>query len=918
MTERRAVKFKDRLYFPAFSSEYGREIFSTNGTPEGTTLLKDIYAGQKGMGISVSMAALDDVLLFAFEGEDGFFLWKTDGTENGTQKITEFQTFTTDGNFIVMNNAAYFYAFDEDHGFELWRSDGTAGGTFMVKDIYPGAKDAVIDVISAANNQIFFLANDGVHGRELWRSDGTVGGTTMVKDIDPDPNSFMSTYLTIVGNTVYFNAIDGTNGTQVWKSDGTEGGTAMITDFPLGDILFREKMFAFGNKLMFLHYTMAEGKEWYAIDLTTGDYEMLSNMDQDNGGGYSNVALTQPVIMNGYVWFIAAPDGTAEGIWKTDGTAEHTALAVDVDMLDFFLDKDLIAFNNKLYVTINFSLYETDGVNPLTSVLAGGGIKTLQEINGKLFFANGGEPWISDGTTLGSKILKDINAQPTFGIYGVRAVGERFIFFNNAVKNGVITPELWTSDGTTPGTVITRSFMDVPPVVAINGSKALFRATEVPTPPANPGINTWTSDATSAGTQPLDNGAWILTGEGAGYIQWVGNTAYMFNGDRQLYKTDGTAPATYISTLPKNFHGQCVALKNALYFFIDGELWKSDGTGGGTVKIVEVAPPGILQIVQSVMAGENKMYFTALTTANGLEVWTSDGTAGGTHIVKDVHVNDNKMYDYNAYHPTLQAVINDVAYFSGSETYDIELWRTDGTSAGTSLVKDIFPGAKGSSPAKVAQSGNTMYFTANDGQHGFELWKTDGTQVGTVMIKDIYPGKLSAFFSNTAASAFVNDVLYFTADDGTHGNELWMTDGTAAGTSFVLELNPGILHGISGATGGMVSAGTKLLFVGVEPQFGTELWIYDTVTPVTGIADDIESQVTVSPNPTTTSLLIRTPQLLHFRYVSLTDIFGRDVATTNITNEDTTIDVGHLARGMYLVKLKRDDNTTVVRKVILN
>ena len=84
----------------------------------------------------------------------------------------------------------------------------------------------------------------------------------------------------------------------------------------------------------------------------------------------------------------------------------------------------------------------------------------------------------------------------------------------------------------------------------------------------------------------------------------------------------------------------------------------------------------------------------------------------------------------------------------------------------------------GSSPNIIAVSRNTIYFTANDGEHGYEFWKTDGTKEGTVMIKHIYPGKFSSTWSNTCAAQVIDGTLYFSAIDETHGYELWKTDGT--------------------------------------------------------------------------------------------------------------------------------------------
>jgi ELWxxDGT repeat protein len=97
------------------------------------------------------------------------------------------------------------------------------------------------------------------------------------------------------------------------------------------------------------------------------------------------------------------------------------------------------------------------------------------------------------------------------------------------------------------------------------------------------------------------------------------------------------------------------------------------------------------------------------------------------------------------------------------------------------MVADINPGSNGSVPMGLTNFNGTLYFTADDGVHGDELWRSDGTAAGTFMVKDINPGSAGSN-GGTLNLTVVGGTLYLTASDGVDGVQLWKTDGTAAGT----------------------------------------------------------------------------------------------------------------------------------------
>ncbi len=121
-----------------------------------------------------------------------------------------------------------------------------------------------------------------------------------------------------------------------------------------------------------------------------------------------------------------------------------------------------------------------------------------------------------------------------------------------------------------------------------------------------------------------------------------------------------------------------------------------------------------------------------------------------------------------------------VVYFAANDAvHGTELWKSDGTEAGTVMVKDIDPDPNAfssSSPAALANVDGTLYFRARPSNPvGAQLWRSDGTASGTVQIAILNPAGNSLAYSFTGVAGSV----YFGATDGTHGIELWaMLGGT--------------------------------------------------------------------------------------------------------------------------------------------
>ena len=136
--------------------------------------------------------------------------------------------------------------------------------------------------------------------------------------------------------------------------------------------------------------------------------------------------------------------------------------------------------------------------------------------------------------------------------------------------------------------------------------------------------------------------------------------------------------------------------------------------------------------------------------------------------------------------------LDGVIYFSGTGegNSNFELWRTDGTAAGTWKVKELEPGIGGSYPDGFAPLRRYLYFVASQADYGRELWRTDGTSEGTVRISDIDPR--AGYGGGIESMVPYQGRLWFIADDGVYGREIYSSDGTAAGTVRVTDLAPGV------------------------------------------------------------------------------------------------------------------------------
>ena len=220
------------------------------------------------------------------------------------------------------------------------------------------------------------------------------------------------------------------------------------------------------------------------------------------------------------------------------------------------------------------------------------------------------------------------------------------------------------------------------------------------------------------------------------------------------------------------------------------EPWFSDGTDSGTFMIKDIAPGGqssSLSFGGIAFGPPNAQKFLIASglTWSRTELYTTDGTLANTYRVKDIYDDEpNTTPVASGSKPTNFTQAGNYVYFQArSFLAGTELYRTDGTEAGTTLIKDLNPGVASSLPEKIVSAGSLVYFAADDGT-GKKLWQTDGTSAGTILVRTAGGDS----FKKPLTAVALNGVLYFAGNQTATGSELWRTDGTSAGTYLVKDL----------------------------------------------------------------------------------------------------------------------------------
>lgn len=344
------------------------------------------------------------------------------------------------------------------------------------------------------------------------------------------------------------------------------------------------------------------------------------------------------------------------------------------------------------------------------------------------------------------------------------------------------------------------------------------------------GVSTAPAQGTLGSSNPRDliavpGGAWLVSTVAPSVAALIHS-----NGTPGAAKVVTTFPTT--RQIPSPTHLTTVA-SGLVFFGADAgigsgtELWVSDETGVGTHAVADLRAGSRSSWPRDLLAfGTNAVLFSAELDGLGREPCWSDGDT--VRPLGDLRPGPLGSA------PRELTRIGSLAVFSANDgVHGDELWITNGTAAGTRLLRDLRPGPVGSSPHGFLAAGGEVWFSAHDGVSGFELWKTDGTATGTQRVVDLRPGAASSQPSDLTSAL---GLVFFTAYSGASAaSELWQSDGTAAGTARVGPTGPGAPLSPSRLTG----AAGRLWFVADDGVHGAELWSTTGATGATRLVRDI-------------------------------------------------------------------------------
>jgi ELWxxDGT repeat protein len=839
-------------------------------------------------------------------------LWVTDGTAAGTQRLPDLcDTCDRGPEFLTQVGGVAFFAEttspDQFALAQLWRSDGTRAGTFPLP-----LGDAAVTLFvpyAVLHGSLYFVASvplptttgDLMYSWELWRSDGTPGGTAMVADF----GSGGVHGLAAAGGKLFLLAATASSGSAstLWMSDGTPAGTAPVPGFPATNA---KGLLGVGNRLLITAEDAAASFQLWVSDGSAAGTRQLTHLVTPQTYDPYAVPLLLKTIGN-RVYFVVADVARGTQLWVSDltpaGTLPTTAFAAPHALSVAPADLEELGGRLVFLAVIAGSQEDLWAVSPgnpasLTSLCSNRcGAGNLVKVGSRIAFLSGANDnvdlWSTDGTPAGTNLVKPALCAgiciPQKSLVALSGAA-----FFTADLGTSLRSELWRTDGTPKGTVrFTAALVATQagqPMGTVRG-KVLFAGLDTGAKPNYPNFQEsnpelWVSDGTPAGTRQLTDQSepnsfapvgLVAAGDQVFFtspalveggdaclahgtassasilpapcvileplVVLSGAVLFVPYGDHQLWRSDGTAGGTQALTsfAAPQAVSPFVPLATSgvqAFFLVEGAgraIWRSDGTPAGTIQLFDLPPP-LSGIVRDLVFVDGGLYLVADNQQGSEDVWKSDGTTAGTILLNSLGCCAPPL----SVHFRFVALAGTVYWTDGPS-----LWRTDGTMAGTRQVTHA--GTAFANPSDLVVAGGALYFFADQPFGSLRtLWRTDGSDPGTVALHDFLPAAVPGVPGPAGPGGLTPFAggLAFSGDDGTAGSELWFTDGTPSGTRLVKDIQPG---GEGSNPSSLAVAGGLLFFAANDGVHGSELWESDGTAAGTRMVQDI------NPGPASSS-----------------------------------------------------------------
>jgi ELWxxDGT repeat protein len=646
----------------------------------------------------------------------------SDGTGSGTTFVKSLEEFNSTSSYsapTATNNLLYYTSDDDQFNSSsvLWRSDGTAAGT---KPVF--IHDLRVDTLTPDGDSLYFTTEFDLHSSDLWKTDGTSKGTVKIGTICRFPTKLLR-----VGTSIYILGSGDDASEGLWRLDAGKTTPTLVHDFtPHTSSSAPGEMISYKGAL----YLGGEGNSKSGFELWRVDDNGVRQF-RDIYSGQLDGSPTNFTIFDDELFFTANDGVHGSELWRTDGTTAGTTRVKDLAPGDDSGAPFVMKLaTGRMYLLVNDSSGDTRSLYQLT-----GGTDQPQILRSGLKIDLGNE---------------DIFVETT----GLTTIGSKLYF---SADDNTGSNELWSSDGTSKGTSMISDYVggpgnSSPTNLTVSGGKLFFLAS--PSPTVDHEAALYVSDGSAKGTTKL-----IDVNE-PNYDEGFFNSGLE---DPILRDVNGTL------------------------FFVQGDgggfaLWKSDGTKAGTVEVAR----GFLSIHQLTAAGST-LFFVGESPRFGRELWKTDGTHSGTKLVKDIVARTGSS------DPLDLVGFNNKAFFIANDSvHGAEAWVSDGTSDGTLMLKDIAPGSATSistnAPGDVAfrAAGGKLYFSAHSAQNQVELWRTDGTVAGTVAVK-VFRGADQNDFAYIDHIHSAGRSVMFNLNH--NGVTLWTSTGRAKTTKQVASLS---------------------------------------------------------------------------------------------------------------------------------